>query len=245
MMNSRHVIRGCQRSVTQIARMATSAAITMGVLALAAPPVEAQQQAAVRVPASVLEGYVGEYVYPDGKSTFVVSRMGDTLFHVTPSQRFAYQPISQTKFSVGRVITAEFVIDQAGGVTQILSDGVGLEYRLRRKGSPPESPAASSAPAPVAVRVSKSVLKRYVGVYEFIPGQMERTDLRVVIRLEGDALVREGAGPKAILTPISDTRFMVGNHPSFTVEFVVDDAGVTQVMGSGHQQLLTRLTSKR
>jgi hypothetical protein len=88
------------------------------------------------------------------------------------------------------------------------------------------------------------VLKRYAGVYEFIPGQMERTDLRVVVRLEGDALIREGAGPTAVLTPISETRFRVGNGSAFVVEFVVDDAGVTQVMGSGHQQLLARLTSK-
>jgi hypothetical protein len=85
------------------------------------------------------------------------------------------------------------------------------------------------------------VLERYVGTYEFIPGQMSRTDLRVVIRLEGDTLIREGAGPTAPLTPISETRFRVGDTLLVT-EFVVDEAGVTQVMGSGFQQLLARLT---
>jgi hypothetical protein len=44
--------------------------------------------------------------------------------------------------------------------------------------------------------------------------------------------------------PVSDTRFTVANT-SLVTEFVVDDAGVTQVMGSGFQQLLARLTSKR
>ena len=224
-------------------RIATSAGIAAGVLALsiAVAPMEAQQRAAVRVPTAVLERYVGEYLYPDG-ATFMVGLSGDTLFQETPGRRVAYAALSETLFMLGPVFTAEFVIDQAGGATQILSDGVGIEYRLRRKGSPPAPPAAS--PPTAAVRVPRAVLERYVGVYEFIPGQMQRTDLRVVVRLEGDTLIREGAGPKAILTPLSETRFRVGST-SFLVEFVIDDAGVTQVMGSGFQQMLARLASKR
>jgi len=93
------------------------------------------------------------------------------------------------------------------------------------------------------VHVPRSVLERYVGVYEYIPGQMQRTDLRVVIRLKGDALIRE-MGQEAVLTPISETRFRVGDT-SLMVEFVVDEAGVTQILGSGFQQMLARLTSKR
>ena len=248
MITRHHMIHDLQRSVVQIASRVTSAAIRLGALALAiaAPPMKAQQQASVHVPSAVLERYVGEYVYPDGRTTLTVGRVGDTLFQVLPSQRRAYQPISETKFWVGQVFTAEFVIDAAGGVTQILSNGHSIEFRLRRKGSPPESPAASSAPAPAAVRVPKSVLERYVGTYEFIPGQMERTDLRMVVRLAGDTLIRDGGGDgSSILTPLSETRFMLGNNPAFVVEFVVDDAGVTQVMGSGYQQLLARRTSKR
>lgn len=65
-----------------------------------------------------------------------------------------------------------------------------------------------------------------------------------MVRLEGDTLIREGAGPTAILTPISETRFRVGNT-SLVTEFVVDEAGVTQVMGSGFQQLLARLRPQR
>jgi hypothetical protein len=65
-----------------------------------------------------------------------------------------------------------------------------------------------------------------------------------VVRLEGDVLVREGAGPKAALVPLSATRFRVGDT-SFVVEFVVDDAGVTQVLGTGFQQMLARRTSRR
>ena len=247
MSNRQPILHRFHRSVRQLASRATSVTITVGVLALATavPPAEAQQQeSAARVPAAVLERYVGEYLRPDGTS-WAVKRVGDTLFHVSSSQRFVYAPLSETKFSVGPVVTAEFVIDEAGGVTQILSDGVGLEYRLRRKGSPPESPAASRAPAAAAVRVPRSVLERYVGTYEYILGQMDRTDLKVVIRLEGDNLIREGAGPAAILTPISETRFLPGNNPAFVVEFVVDDAGVALVMGLGYQQLVVRRTSKR
>jgi hypothetical protein len=208
-------------------------------LTSAARPVEAQQQEAVRVPRSVLERYVGEYVYPDG-ATFRVGLEGDTLLQELPGRRLAYTPLSETLFMLGPNFTAEFVIDPAGGATQILSNGKSIEYRLRRKGSPPEPASTSPALSIPAVRVSRSVLERYVGVYEFIPGQMQRTDLRIVIRLEGDTLIRDGLGVKAILVPMSETRFRVGTT-SFVAEFVVDEAGVTHVMGTGFQQMLARL----
>lgn len=226
-------------------RIGTSAAIALSVKALTITvrPLEARkdapQQAAVRVPRSVLERYAGDYVYQDG-AIFKVRLEGDTLVQETPGRRLAYAPISETLLMLGPMFTAEFMIDQAGGATQILSNGI--EYRLRRKGSPPE--AASPAPVVDAVRVPRPVLERYAGVYEFVPGQMNRTDLRIVVRLEGDTLIREGAGPTSILTPISETRPQVG-RTSAMVEFVVDEAGVMQVLGSGFQQTLARLTSKR
>jgi hypothetical protein len=200
-------------------------------------PIAAQQQAPLRVPTSVLERYVGEWVYPDGEKV-TVRLLGGTLFREVPGQRVPFVPLSETLFRLGPVFTAEFVLDQAGGITQILTDG-SVEFRLRRKGSPP-----AASPAPVAtVPVPRSVLERYVGVYEYIPGQMKRTDLRVVVRLKGDTLIREMGGPQ-ILTPISETRFRVAGT-SLMVEFVVDDAGVTQVLGSGGQQMLARLKPKR
>ena len=206
-------------------------------LTMAMRPMNAQQ-AAVRVPRSVLEKYVGEYVYPDG-NTVMVRLNGETLFREIPGQRVAFVPISETLFRLGPVFTAEFVIDQAGGVTQILSDGAAVEFRLRRKGSP----AAALPPAEAAVRVPKSVLERYVGVYEYIPGQMKRTDLRVVVSLKGDTLIRDMGGQQ-VLTPLSETRFRVSGT-SLVVEFVVDEAGVTQVLGSGGQQMLARLKRKQ
>jgi hypothetical protein len=205
-------------------------------LAIAAAPMEAQ--APVRVPRAVLERYVGDY--DQNGSTVKVLLAGDTLIRETSGQRFAFMPISETMFRIGPVFTVEFVIDPAGGVTQVISDGVGTEFRLPRRGSPVAPPPAP----PAAVRVPRPVLERYVGTYEFIPGQMNRYDLTVVVRLEGDTLVREGAGPTAILTPISETRFRVGDT-SLVTEFVVDEAGVTQVMGSGFQQLLARLRPQR
>jgi hypothetical protein len=215
-----------------------SAGIAAGVLALAmaAGPLEAQGP--VRVPRSVLERYVGEYDQ-DG-NTIRILLQGDTLIREQPGQRHAFVPISETLFRIGAILTTEFVIDPAGGVTQIVSDGVGFETRIPRKGSP----AAPPPPPAAAVRVPRPVLERYVGTYEYIPGQMGRTDLTVVVRLEGDTLIREGAGPTAILTPISETRFRVGDT-SLVTEFVVDEAGVTQVMGTGFQQLLVRLRPQR
>lgn len=217
-----------------------SAGIAAGVvcLSVAVATIEAQQQAPVRVPTSVLERYVGDYDQ-DG-NTIKILLQGDTLIREIPGQRVVLEPISETMFRMGPVFTAEFVIDQAGGVTQVLSDGIDIEYRLPRKGVRPAPPP----PPPVAaVRVPRSVLERYVGTYEYIPGQMGRTDLRVVVRLEGDTLIRS-MGREVVLTPISETRFRVGTT-RMLVEFVVDEAGVTQVMGSGFQQMLARLTSKR
>jgi hypothetical protein len=216
--------------------------IAAGVLALAiaAGPIQAQQQAPVRVPVSVLERYVGEYGQ-NGSAIKVVLK-GDTLFREGQGQRMVLQPLSETQFRAGVLFTVEFVTHRAGGMTQVISDGVGVEFRLPRKGFPAAPPPA---PPVAAVRVPRPVLERYVGTYEFIPGQMGRNDLRVEVRLEGDTLIREGAGPRAILTPISETRFRVGST-SLVTEFVVDEAGVTQVMGSGFQQLLARLmTSPR
>lgn len=209
------------------------------ILSVAVTPAQAQQRSAMRVPRSVLQRYVGEWIYPDGNS-IMVSLSGDTLFRETAGQRVPFVPLSETLFRLGPVFTAEFLTDEKGGITQILSDGAATEYRLRRKGSPP---AAQPAPPP-AVSVSRAVLERYAGVYEYVPGQMKRTDLRIVIRLRGDTLTTDAGGMEIALTPISATRFRVGSTSLF-VEFVVDDAGVTQVLGSGFQQMLARLQPKR
>ena len=208
-------------------------------LAIALEPVRAHQQTAVRVPTSVLQRYAGEWVYPDG-DIVTLRVIGEILFREVPGQRVPLVPLSETLFRLGPVFTAEFVTDPTGRMTQILTDGVAVEYRLRRKGSPPASAAAPPAPT---VRVPRSVLERYVGVYEYIPGQMSRTDLRIVVRLKGDVLTRDAGEADMVLTPISETRFRVAGT-SLTVEFVVDDAGVTQVLGSGGQQMLARLKRK-
>jgi hypothetical protein len=162
-----------------------SAELATGVLALAmaAGPIEARQQAPVRVPRSVLERYVGEYDQ-DGNTIRVVLT-GDTLFREIPGQRVALEPISETLFHLGPVFKAEFVTDEAGEVTLVFSDGVEIEYRLPRKGARP-APTWAHAPWGPAAAVAGRMM----------------------------------------------------------VEFVVDQAGVTQVMGSGFQQMLARLEKR-
>jgi hypothetical protein len=212
----------------------------IAVLALVIHILSMRAQAQVRVPIAVLQRYAGEWIYPMGNSVMVVLR-GDTLFREIPGQRVPLVPISETQFKLGPVFTAEFVTDNAGGITQVLTDGVGVEYRLTRKGSPP---ANITSRAVAAVTVPRSVLERYVGVYEYVPGQMSRTDLRVIVRLKGDTLMRSMGAREEPLVPVSATRFRVGTTALVT-EFVIDElGGVTQVMGTGSQQMKARLTSK-
>lgn len=222
-------------------RIKTSAGIAVALLALiiTVRSTEAQQAGAWHVPPSVLEKYVGDYVYPDG-NTVMVRLRGDTLYREIPGQLVPFVPLSNSLFKLGPVFTAEFVTDRDGGVTQILTDGIDIEFRLRRKTSgkaaPAPQPAASAGAAPV--HVPRSVLERYVGRYDYVPGQMKRTDLFIVVRLKGDTLTREMAsGREVVLTPINETRFKVGST-SLETEFVVDRAGgVTQIMGWGYQQM--------
>ena len=254
MIDRRHATRIARHARSRIVPAARSAAIAAAVLAaevlalaIAARPVRAQPQWAARVPASVLERYVGEY--DQGGATIVVRLAGDTLFREIPGQRVPLVPISESMFQMGPVFTAEFVVDAAGGMTQVITDGVDIEYRLPRKSSgaaaPASSPTSPRAPAAAAARrVPRRVLERYVGVYEFVPGQMQRTDLRVVVRLRGDTLTRWMGGQDHVLTPLSETRFRVGST-SLTTEFVIDDGGVMQVMGAGPQQMLARRAPAR
>jgi len=224
-------------------RIAASARIVVAVLAcVVGRPAEAQQSApsgypaytlGVRVPKAVLERYTGEYVYPDG-NTIMVRLIGDTIYREIPGQIVPFVPITETRFRLGPVFTAEFVIDKAGGVTQILSDGVAVEFRLLRKGTV----AAVPPTPPAAVRVPRSVLQQYVGHYEYLPGQMGRNDLYVEVRLKGDTLIALGSGLRnAVLTPISETRFRLGST-AIEWEFAsTQGSGVTLIMGSGIQQM--------
>jgi hypothetical protein len=224
---------------SNVVSIAKSPGIGAGIVALivAFTPVSAQQTL-LRVPTSVLQRYEGEWVYPDGEKINVRVH-GETLYREADGQQVPFIPVTETLFRLGPVFTAEFILDKDGGATQLLTDGI-VEYRLRRTGS---KPAASAAPPP-AVRIPKSVLEQYVGLYEYIPGQMKRTDLRVIVSMKGDTLFRDVGESNDPLIPISATRFRVGNTSQIT-EFVVDEAGVTQIMGRGFQQMLTRLKTKR
>lgn len=242
----------CVPGSPALARRMVAVAACVGIAMCTMPHVAPAQfvygtPAAPNIPRSVLARYVGEYVYPAGNSVAVRLR-NDTLFREIPGQIVPLVPISETRFKLGAVFTAEFVIDSAGGVTQILSDGSSTEFRLPRKSSDGSVPSArtSALPAAVrtAVRVPKSILDRYAGDYEFIPGQMGRTDLIVSVRVKGDTLFGPTQGRLAILTPISETRFRLGST-SLVWEFVVEPGdGVMLIMGTGEQQLRARRKSK-
>jgi len=106
--------------------------IAVGVLtlAIAVQPMQAQKQAAVSVPKSVLEKYVGEYQLTP-QVTAVVRIKGDKLIREIMGQEQVFTPISETRFKLGSG-EVEFVIDQAGGVTMVVGTGKD-EKRYPRK----------------------------------------------------------------------------------------------------------------
>lgn len=99
----------------------------------AAPATEAV--AAVRVPAEVLERYVGEYEMAVASGlTITVRRNGDSLSaQPTGQQEAVLDARSETRFRVRGVgVELEFVTDEAGVVNLVLHQG-GQEIRGRRR----------------------------------------------------------------------------------------------------------------
>jgi hypothetical protein len=200
-----------------------AARAAFGVLAfgIALQPVGAQQQpAAVSVPRSVLERYVGEYALTPWSLAFLRLK-GDTLIREMNGQQEVYIALSETRFKVGNTpFTAEFAVDQAGAVTQIVKAPNGPEMRAARL---------------VAGPVPRSVLERYVGEYEFMPR------LSFVIRLRGETLSGQQTtgGPETALIPVSETGFTVGGGATqLEVEFVTDKEGkMTKVVRQGSYEM--------
>jgi hypothetical protein len=153
---------------------------------------------------------------------------GDTLIREMNGQQEIYLALSETRFKVGSTpFIAEFVIDQAGAVTQIVKAANGPEMRAARL---------------VAGAVPRSVLERYVGEYEFMP------KLSFVIRLRGETLSGQQTtgGPETALIPVSETRFTVGGGATqLEVEFVTDKTGaMTKVVRQGTYEMRAKRTSK-
>jgi hypothetical protein len=79
---------------------------------------------AVRVPVEVLDRSAGEYQMPPG--ILSVRRSGDTLTAQPSGQpeTFVLEPRSQTRFQVrGAPVEVEFVTDEAGAVSLVVSQG--------------------------------------------------------------------------------------------------------------------------
>jgi hypothetical protein len=98
-------------------------------------------------------------------------------------------------------------------------------------------PAASATTAAEAVREPTAGLARFVGEYQF-------DQFKATIRLRGGTLVRQVQGStEQVLTPISDTRFKMGNTPA-ELQFTLDKSG--EVIGvvegvEGHSRRGTRV----
>src|SRR5690242_9379060 len=82
-------------------KIAVRAAMVV-MLAFYHSPVHAQE--GVKVPVSVLERYVGEWVYPAGNSVKVVLR-DNALFREAGGQLIPLVALSETRFTAGPVFT--------------------------------------------------------------------------------------------------------------------------------------------
>ena len=126
---------------------------------------------------------------------------------------------------------ANLSADSYGGVGLYRTIDAGSTWQLHASSERAKIPRALYAIDPRTIIDDGSTLPN--------PQGLRVSKIGLILFRKGDTLVRT-LGEEHVLTPVSETRFRVGNT-SLMVEFVVDEAGVTQVMGSGFQQLLARM----
>jgi CubicO group peptidase (beta-lactamase class C family) len=167
------------------------------------------QFAAMELPAEVLQRYVGVYRIEDSTERLVTVDDG-ALYTSRGGRKTQAHPSSETHFFY-RTSNSHFEFElEDGAVTAMLmyQDAAKLPERAVR--------VSGTVPTREAVRLDRSILEGYVGVYEIQPG------FDLTVYLEGDALMTRATGQGSVAI-----------HASSETEFYVEEfeARLTFVMG--------------
>jgi CubicO group peptidase (beta-lactamase class C family) len=168
------------------------------------------QFAAIDLPDETLRRYVGVYQVDDSAERVVTVEDG-VLYTSRGGRKTRAAPSSETHF-FHRTSNSHFEFElEDGAVTAMLmyQDGAEQPERALR--------VSGTVPTREAVRLDRSILERYVGVYEIQPG------FDLTVYLDGDALMTRATGQGSIAI-----------HASSETEFYVEEfeARLTFVMGT-------------
>lgn len=172
-----------------------------------------QEPAALSLPASQLDQYVGVYQL-DEKEEVIIRRDGEKLFATLPGGgRAEIIPSSETQFFIKDARTRLSFTKNTAGVTGfVLRDRYGTDQVARKTDKP--LPASQKE-----VTVDARVYDAYVGEYEIAP------NFTVTITKDVNKLMAQATGqPKLELFPESQTKFFV-KEVAVQIEFIVDGSG--------------------
>jgi len=171
-----------------------------------------QEPAALSLPASQLDQYVGVYQL-DETEEVIIRRDGEKLLASLPGGgRAEIIPSSETQFFIRDSRTRLSFTKSTAGVSFVLRDRYGTDQVARKTDKP--VPAAQKE-----VTVDVAIYEAYVGEYEIAP------NFTITITKDGNKLMAQATGqPKLELFPESQTRFFV-KEASIQIEFVVDGSG--------------------
>lgn len=167
------------------------------------------QFAAIDVPEETLRRYVGVYQVDDSTERLVTVEEG-VLYTSRGGRKTQAYPSSETHFFY-RTSNSHFAFELEGGVVTAMlmyQDGAEQPERAVK--------VSDTVPGREAVQLDRSILERYVGVYELQPG------FDLTVYLDGGALMTRATGQGAVAI-----------HASSETEFYVEefDARLSFVLG--------------
>ena len=176
------------------------------------------QFAAIELPEETLRRYVGVYQVDDSTERMVTVADG-VLYTSRGGRKTRAAPSSETHFFY-RTSNSHFAFElEDGAVTAMLTyqDDAELPERAVK--------VSDTVPTREALRLDRSILERYVGVYEIQPG------FDLTVYLEGDALMTWATGQSSVaIHASSETEFYVEEFDARLTFVVGPDGKATEVV---------------
>jgi CubicO group peptidase (beta-lactamase class C family) len=178
----------------------------------------------IDLPVAILEKYVGVYQLNEAIAISIRLVEGRLTMQATNQGQSPMFPESEKAFFLKDVdVQMEFVTDEQGRVTELLTHQGGSPQKARR--------FADTVIDRQAVSLPRTTLETYVGTYEI----ENRPGRGLTVTLEGDQLMGQPmGGPKMALFAEAEGKFFF-KAAAAQVEFVKDDAGtITHILlGAG------------